>query len=425
MRLADGLEGRIHPLGHLILIVSRHVLRQRLGVDPAPGFLEALRQTLGVSKDAVGNGNGSFHTASITTARATGQPAISNALARWPAGPRAQEVNSSAPSTNTWAMMVEQWVVAASNSTCKTPSVGSATVGTGVQSCFEMIRSCADTRRTAIRATMDAAAIRAIADRLIAAYDGATTLAPISAATPGFDVAAAYDVLREIEARRIAQGWRAVGRKIGFTNRTLWPRYGVYQPMWAHTWAHTVRYAAESRARLSLAGLVQPRIEPEVVFKLAAAVPGDADMRAVLAAVEWIAAGFEIAQSHFPEWRFTAADCTAAFGLHGALAIGTPTRLTETNREAIAAALPTFRLTLRKEDTVVDTGVGSNVLDSPALALAHLANVLATQLGSPPLVAGEVITTGTLTDAWPVTSGETWSSDYGALPVAGLTLMLD
>jgi len=60
---------------------------------------------------------------------------------------------------------------------------------------------------------MDLAAIRAIADRLIAAYDGATTLAPISATTPGFDIAAAYDVLREIETRRLARGWRAVGRR--------------------------------------------------------------------------------------------------------------------------------------------------------------------------------------------------------------------
>ncbi len=269
---------------------------------------------------------------------------------------------------------------------------------------------------------MDPAAIRAIADRLIAAYDGATTLEPISAATPGFDIAAAYDVLREIEARRLAQGWRAVGRKIGFTNRTLWPRYGVYQPMWARTWAHTVHYTVESRARLSLTGLVQPRIEPEVVFKLAAPVPDGADVREILAAVEWIAAGFEIVQSHFPEWKFTAADCTAAFGLHGALAIGTPTRLTDANRDAIATALPEFHLTLRKGDTVVDTGVGSDVLDSPALALAHLASVLATQLLSPLLAAGEVITTGTLTDAWPVASGERWSSDYGALPVAGLAL---
>jgi 2-keto-4-pentenoate hydratase len=269
---------------------------------------------------------------------------------------------------------------------------------------------------------MDRASIDALADRLIAAYDSATTIAPIAAATHGFDVAAAYDVLHEIERRRIAQGWRPVGRKIGFTNRTIWPRYGVYQPMWARTWSHTVHDAIDGRARLSLQGLVQPRIEPEVVFELNAPIGAGADARAVLAATRSIAAGFEIVQSHFPDWKFTAPDCTAAFGLHGALVVGTPVAVTDANRDAIAERLHTFRLTLRHGGTVVDTGVGANVLDSPALALAHLANVLATQPQSPPFAPGERITTGTITDAWPVARGQTWSSDYGALPLQGITL---
>jgi 2-oxo-3-hexenedioate decarboxylase len=229
-------------------------------------------------------------------------------------------------------------------------------------------------------------------------------------------------VLLAIESQRIDQGWRPVGRKIGFTNRTIWPRYGVFQPMGARVWSHTVRFATDGRATLALAGFVQPRIEPEVVFKLAAPVPAGADAHAVLAATEWIAAGFEIVQSHFPDWKFAAADCTAAFGLHAALVIGEPCVVDAANREEILGLLPTFRASLRKTGTIVDTGVGANVLDSPALAVAHLARVLDEHPGHPPLAAGEIVTTGTLTDAWPVSAGETWSSDYGELPVGGLTL---
>jgi 2-oxo-3-hexenedioate decarboxylase len=265
--------------------------------------------------------------------------------------------------------------------------------------------------------------IAAIAARLISAYDGATQIAPITAADPTFDVAAAYEVLREIEKRRrIAQGWQPIGRKIGFTNRTIWPRYGVYQPMWAHIWAHSVHFAKEAHATLGLKEFVQPRIEPEVVFKLKAPVPVTNDALAVLACIEWIAPGFEVVQSHFPDWKFTAADCTAAFGLHAALVVGTPVPLTGRNRAAIATALPTFTLTLRRGRTVVDRGVGANVLGSPALALVHLVRLLATQPQFPPLTAGEIITTGTVTDAWPVMPGETWVSDYGALGFGGVTL---
>ncbi len=264
-----------------------------------------------------------------------------------------------------------------------------------------------------------------IAEQLIAAYDGATLLPPITAAAPDFSVADGYAVLHEIETRRRAQGWRPVGRKIGFTNRTIWPRYGVYQPMWAHVWSHTVQFVPGGTASLSLQRLMQPRIEPELVFKIKAPVPLTNDPEAVLSSVEWMAPGFEIVQSHFPDWKFAAADCTAAFGLHGALVVGTPVAVTDANRGALAAALPKFELTLSRGDAVIDRGVGSNVLDSPALALAHLANLLNEQPEAPRLTAGEIVTTGTITDAWPVAAGETWTSDYGSLGLEGLRLRFD
>lgn len=261
-----------------------------------------------------------------------------------------------------------------------------------------------------------------IARRLMDAYDRATMLAPISRDIPELDVAGAYRVLARIESQRIAQGWKPVGRKIGFTNTTIWERYGVYQPMWARVWAHTAHEAKDNVASLSLRGMVQPRIEPEVVFGLAAPPRESDDPRAVLESVSWIAPGFEIVQSHFPDWKFSAADCTAAFGLHGALVVGARVPLTAHDRDALTDLLPRFHLTLRKGDTGVDRGVGSNVLGGPAHALMHLVRVLAQQRDAPRLASGEIVTTGTITDAWPVQPGETWSSDYGELPLAGLRL---
>jgi 2-oxo-3-hexenedioate decarboxylase len=264
--------------------------------------------------------------------------------------------------------------------------------------------------------------IAAIARRLIAAQDTVASLPPISAGLPEFDVAHAYAVLAAIEQARRSQGWQPAGRKIGFTNRTIWARYGVHQPMVARVWSHTVHRAPDGRASLSLAPFVRPRIEPEVVFGLARPVPLDGDAEAILDAVAWIAPGFEIVQSHFPDWKFTAADCTAAFGLHAALVVGQVVDVTPANRRAIARLLPTFEVTLSRGDTVVDRGVGVNVLDSPALALSHMARTLAAFPALAPLEAGEIVTTGTVTDAWPVVPGETWRSDYGALALSGLEL---
>jgi 2-oxo-3-hexenedioate decarboxylase len=265
--------------------------------------------------------------------------------------------------------------------------------------------------------------IAAIATRLIRAYDTATQIAPITDADPAFDIPAAYEVLREIEnRRRISQGWQTAGRKIGFTNTTIWSRYGVYEPMWAHIWTHSIHFAKDGHGTLDLKPFVLPRIEPEVVFRLRSAVSPTTEPLEILRCVEWIAPGFEIVQSHFPDWKFTAPDCTAAFGLHGALLVGTAIPVTDRNRCALAAALPTFVLTLRKARTVIDRGVGANVLGGPALALAHLARVLATQPQFPSLAAGEIVTTGTVTDAWPVAAGQTWASDYGTLGIGGMTV---
>lgn len=261
-----------------------------------------------------------------------------------------------------------------------------------------------------------------IAALLIDCQDRARSLPPITQSDAGFDVQRAYEVLALISAHREAQGWRSVGRKIGFTNRTIWERYGVYQPMWAPVWSTSVHFAVNGRAKLPLAGFIEPRIEPEVVFKLAASPPATEDAGRLLEAVDWIAPGFEIVHSVFPGWKFAAPDCTAASGLHGALVVGAPVALTPRNRAAVADKLSVFELTLSRNGVAVERGLGSNVLGSPVNALAHLIGVLAGQPQFEPLARGELVTTGTITDAWPVSSGEVWSSDYGTLGVEGLTL---
>jgi 2-keto-4-pentenoate hydratase len=71
-----------------------------------------------------------------------------------------------------------------------------------------------------------------LAGALLAAYDGATRLALPTDQDPAFDVDTAYAVADDIRGRRIARGEMPRGYKIGFTNRSIWSRYGVYAPIW-------------------------------------------------------------------------------------------------------------------------------------------------------------------------------------------------
>ncbi len=142
------------------------------------------------------------------------------------------------------------------------------------------------------------------------------------------------------------------------------------------------------------------------------------DEQALIDCVDWVAHGFEIVQSIFPNWSFQAPDTVAAYGLHGRLVIG-PRHSAETRRSEWARELSRFEIDLIRNGAHIDHGVAANVLDGPLFALRHLAEALAQDPLGPPLAAGEIVTTGTLTRAFPVAAGEEWASELKGIPLEG------
>lgn len=248
----------------------------------------------------------------------------------------------------------------------------------------------------------------------------------IVARVPAFGWDDAYAVSAELIKLRRARGEKTIGRKIGFTNRNIWPQYGATSPIWHPVYDRTVVYAQDNQASLSLAMSCQPLIEPEIAFRLRAPLPVDCnDPVRILQSVEWYAPSFEIVNCNFENWKFTPAESAANFSLHWRLIVGTPVEVNSANLAVLAAQLRDCTVALSCNGKVMDHGNGSNALDHPALALAFLADTLARQPLFDPLVAGEIITTGTLTAALPIKGGETWQSLYDGLPgVQGITLKL-
>lgn len=263
-----------------------------------------------------------------------------------------------------------------------------------------------------------------IARELLHALDRGATIPSVAERHPGFGWDEGYAIAAEILKLRRARGERTVGRKIGFTNRNIWAEYGATAPIWAHVYERTLIRATDGRATVSLAGSARPRLEPEIVFKLGAPLAaGVNDPVRILEAVEWLAPSFEIVDCHFADWKFRPADSAADFSLHWRLIVGDAVAVRGPDLASLAGQLRDCSVALSRDGAVVDRGVGANALGHPAIALAHLAAVLANQPQFEPLSAGEIITTGTLTAAMPIRPGETWSSRYDGLPgVAGLTL---
>ena len=237
----------------------------------------------------------------------------------------------------------------------------------------------------------------------------------------GLDLDGAYAHALAVRQLRIARGEQPRGFKVGFTNRNIWPRYGVYEPIWGTVWDSTLSFC-EREGELPLAGTCHPRLEPEAVFGIAATPPARATLDDLFACVEWVAPGFEIVQSH-QAWKFTAADTIADGGLHARLLVGVrvPARQVAHDAAAFEARLAGARIVLRRGEQTVDQGLGSNVLDGPLHALGHFLQALRNCPGASDLQPGDVVTTGTWTDAWPVAPGERWRAEFepplGALAV--------
>jgi 2-oxo-3-hexenedioate decarboxylase len=251
------------------------------------------------------------------------------------------------------------------------------------------------------------------ADRLLAAFDQGTQLAPLSNGA-AVTLQDAYEIAAEISARRVARGERIVGRKIGFTNRTIWQDYGVDAPMWAPMYDTSVA-AVPVDGVLHLPKQAEPRIEPEIAFHIAKTPRPGMSQDALAACIDWMAHGFEIVTSPFPNWRFRLPDCTAAQALHACFWFGPPVPLPDD-----LGVLEQFSLTMDGPRGQLQ-GHARDVLDGPLHALRFLVETLESQ-GADPIKPGEIVTTGTLTDAGAVASGETWRTAFSGLDLSGLTV---
>ena len=260
----------------------------------------------------------------------------------------------------------------------------------------------------------------ALAAALLRACDGATLLTLPSDADPSFDLEQAFVVADRMRAARIARGDVPVGYKIGFTNRSIWPRYGVFAPIWATVWQHTTWLLDEPFVRLDLRGLSQPRIEPEIVFGLKSVPRAGMDNAALAGCIGWVAHGFEIVHTHFADWRFRRGDCFADDALHGRLYVGP--RVPVARFADPAAELRALRVDLLRDGELVDTGEGSIVLDGPVDALRQWVDAMHAQPQHWPIRAGDVVTTGTITDAWPMHPGVRFATRLSDRRLAALTL---
>ena len=262
-----------------------------------------------------------------------------------------------------------------------------------------------------------------VAGEILALLGTGRQVSPLSSRDGGLTLAQAYEVAALIRDLRQGRGETPDGRKIGFTNSAVWHGLGLEGPIWNYMFDTTVADLPALGSSFKLPDWPEPRIEPEIVLHLAKAPEAGMNAAHLLACVDWIAPAFEIVTSIFPNWTFTAADATAAFGVHGALLLGKKLMVPE-DRASFAHVLTSFTVELIGPDSTRQHGHARNVLGGPIQSLAFLVNELARFGSRDPLRAGELITTGTLTEAMSIKPGQTWAANFAGISLTGPKLTI-
>jgi len=231
-----------------------------------------------------------------------------------------------------------------------------------------------------------------LADRLTKARIAITAIPQLSDDTPDLDLATGYAVQRRLrEGRGDLVGW-----KLGVTSRAKQVQVGVDAPIRGFL---ATDHALDYGEPLLVSEHINPRCEPEIVFVMGADLSGaHVTATEVLAATGAVAAGIEVLDSRYTDYRFTMPDVVADNASAGRYVIGSPVPVDGIDLRLVGVVL-------EQNGDVIATASGAASLGHPAAAVAWLVRSLAAE--DEGLHRGDVILSGGLTAATPVSAGDT------------------
>ena len=247
---------------------------------------------------------------------------------------------------------------------------------------------------------------RTAADQLRAARLGRTPRTPFTDGDPTLGEEWGYRVQDLDRADRLAIGEVLVGAKLGLTSRAKQRTMGVHQPVIGFLTDVMLIGAGTD----PLGGTAQPRIEPEIAFRLAHDLDGPDTIEG---AVDAVAVAAEIIDSRFAGFDYRLADVLADNTSAAGFALGPWVS------PAAAGDLATAACAFWADDRLIHTATGAAILGHPLRALIQLAEHLAER--SERLAAGSVVLAGALTDAIPLHTGMTYRVEFDGLGALELT----
>jgi 2-keto-4-pentenoate hydratase len=228
------------------------------------------------------------------------------------------------------------------------------------------------------------------------------------------DKTQAYAAQAALVSLLSADSGQPAGYKVGCTNATARQMLELDSPFSGRCFAKEI---SDSPASIDATTLHMIGIEPEIAVRIGKDLAPSKDWQRadVIDHVEAVMPSIEIVESRFSTWPLMGfLSAIADNGVHRHLVLGEPVE------NWSAEKIEQTRVTLTANGRTVREGVASNVDGGPFGVVAWLANHL-NAMGTT-LAAGEIVTTGVMTDIYDGAPGEEIVAQYDFPGVVRLQL---
>ena len=244
-----------------------------------------------------------------------------------------------------------------------------------------------------------------IAESLLESERTKRAIAPLTQQYPDLKVEDAYRIQLEVMAKKVSQGSKVIGKKVGLTSVAMQQMLGVDEPDYGHLLEDM---KVKDGGIVKVGELLSPKVEAEIGFILGEDLIGpNITFLDVLMATKYVVPTLEIIDSRIEDWKIKLVDTVADNGSSAMVVVGNQLTLID------GIDLRTVGMVIYQNGEMMETGSGAAVLGHPAQAVAWLANKLH-EFGIT-LKAGELILPGALTKALPVQAGDQFSAHFGSL----------
>ena len=218
----------------------------------------------------------------------------------------------------------------------------------------------------------------------------------------------AYKIANAIKSHRLQKGETLGGVKIGFTNKSLWEKYGVDFPIFGMMYNTTI---ADKYKKININRYLEPKIEPEIYFKFSEKPNSKMSDCELLTCCSSFGVGIEIVNSIYKNWNFSGSDAIAAFGLHAEYRYLAEVPLIKYKHKIkdFSKNLTSFSISLIKNGSLLEKGYSSNILGKGPIEALRLYVLFCEKHEPDWLLLNRPITTGTITNAYDVSVGETYT----------------